>query len=207
MDSSNEPSSSSLSTLKTLKRKADDDLKVVVVPSKRARFLSTYRRDQEWSLPESIIHYMAMNPKNADVYQKMIQSCKYFFLKNPIIVVERFVSGGNEDRTVALFVYNDQERIKFPHVSSKFWITDEFKTYMREINQKPISSSLYTTFYRVDCKELKLNCGEISFDAFLFLASNVEDIHLGHTVVKNEDGSIVPFEKLIKLLPHVTNVV
>uniref|UniRef100_A0AC34FVH5 Uncharacterized protein n=1 Tax=Panagrolaimus sp. ES5 TaxID=591445 RepID=A0AC34FVH5_9BILA len=115
MDSSNEPSSLSLSTSKSRKRKADNS-KNVIVPSKRARFLSTYRRDQEWSLPESIIHYMAMNPKKADVYEKLIESCKYFFVQNPIIVAERFAYVEYNDLEGIPFLYKDQENILLPTV-------------------------------------------------------------------------------------------
>ena len=42
---------------------------------------------QRFSIPSSFIYYMAKNPTSLPVYQKLIQSCKYFFAKNPIIVV------------------------------------------------------------------------------------------------------------------------
>uniref|UniRef100_A0AC34FM67 Uncharacterized protein n=1 Tax=Panagrolaimus sp. ES5 TaxID=591445 RepID=A0AC34FM67_9BILA len=42
---------------------------------------------QYFNLPESVMYYIAMNPSTPEVYLKLIQSCKYFFEKNPILVV------------------------------------------------------------------------------------------------------------------------
>uniref|UniRef100_A0AC34F528 Uncharacterized protein n=1 Tax=Panagrolaimus sp. ES5 TaxID=591445 RepID=A0AC34F528_9BILA len=214
MDLFDEQKSASLSTLKNGKRKADDS-KNVFVPSKRDLFLSTYLRYQEWSLPESIIYYMAKNPKNAAVYEKLIQSCKYFFVQNPIIVADRFSyiwddesdEEDNEDNVegATAYLYRDQECIELPTVLSKFWITDKFGDSLVSLNHNMVSSIL-PKFYRVDVKELCITRQNISFNDFIFLAFNVEDIRFGHTVVKNEDGSIVPLEKLLALLPNVKNV-
>uniref|UniRef100_A0AC34F4T9 DUF38 domain-containing protein n=1 Tax=Panagrolaimus sp. ES5 TaxID=591445 RepID=A0AC34F4T9_9BILA len=173
--------------------------------SKRDLFLSTYRRDQNWSLPLSIIYYMAMNPKNVEVYEKLIHSCKYFFVKNPILIGDRFDYDLYARDKWSHFVYKDNYCTEFSSVTSKFWITDEFFNYPFESSPNMVSSFL-PKCYRVDVKRLKLFHQNISFNDFLFLASNCGDIVFFHTVVKNEDGTIVPLEKLIKLLPRVKNV-
>uniref|UniRef100_A0AC34GN21 DUF38 domain-containing protein n=1 Tax=Panagrolaimus sp. ES5 TaxID=591445 RepID=A0AC34GN21_9BILA len=174
-------------------------------PSKRDIFLSTYHRYQNWSLPESIVYYMAMNPKNAEVYEKLIRSCKYFFVKNPILIAERFAYEYNDLEATA-FVYKDQERLKFPTVLSKFWITDDFENSVLESSPNMVSS-LLPKFYRVDVKKLTIYRQDISFDEFLCITSNVEEIHFRHTVVKNKNGTIVPFEKLLARLPKLDFVV
>uniref|UniRef100_A0A914P5B5 Uncharacterized protein n=1 Tax=Panagrolaimus davidi TaxID=227884 RepID=A0A914P5B5_9BILA len=43
----------------------------------------------------------------------------------------------------------------------------------------------------------------ISYNDFLFISSNVESIGLTRVVVKNEDATIVPLEKLVKALPKI----
>uniref|UniRef100_A0AC34FI50 DUF38 domain-containing protein n=1 Tax=Panagrolaimus sp. ES5 TaxID=591445 RepID=A0AC34FI50_9BILA len=190
--------SSNATTSKNRKRKAND-LKNVFVPSKRARFLSTYRRHQEWSLPESIIHYMAKNPKNAAVYLKLIRSCKYFFVQNPILVVERLISTW---KNVWLVPINDVEKnIDFRKLSIKIWITESICDL-----KKTDISSIIPQIHRCDAKELYLAVQELSFKDFLSLSSHVEKCVLSHVVVKNEDSSIVPSEKLVEVLDKAKSI-
>uniref|UniRef100_A0A914NYM6 Uncharacterized protein n=1 Tax=Panagrolaimus davidi TaxID=227884 RepID=A0A914NYM6_9BILA len=54
---------------------------------KQLHFRGPYRR-QNWSLSYLIIGYITKNPSNAKAWEKLIQSCKYFFAKNPIIVAD-----------------------------------------------------------------------------------------------------------------------
>uniref|UniRef100_A0AC34FN25 Uncharacterized protein n=1 Tax=Panagrolaimus sp. ES5 TaxID=591445 RepID=A0AC34FN25_9BILA len=79
-------SSSSASSSTTLYGKVRTTSEMIIDKSIKARFYASYRH-QEFSLPDSIMHYMAMNPKNAKIYQKLIRSCKYFFVKNQILVI------------------------------------------------------------------------------------------------------------------------
>uniref|UniRef100_A0AC34FVQ0 DUF38 domain-containing protein n=1 Tax=Panagrolaimus sp. ES5 TaxID=591445 RepID=A0AC34FVQ0_9BILA len=67
-------------------------------------------------------------------------------------------------------------------------------------------ASILPKFYRINVKNINIFNQHIYLDEFLFLTTNVRRIHFYHTVVKNEDGTIVPFEKLIKLLPRVENI-
>uniref|UniRef100_A0AC35FTS5 Uncharacterized protein n=1 Tax=Panagrolaimus sp. PS1159 TaxID=55785 RepID=A0AC35FTS5_9BILA len=68
----------------------------------------------------------------------------------------------------------------------------------------PISlSSVFPKLYKTDFKKLTLADHTISYSDFLFLSSNVENIELMSVVVKNEDGTIVPLEKLVKALPKI----
>uniref|UniRef100_A0A914YTY3 Uncharacterized protein n=1 Tax=Panagrolaimus superbus TaxID=310955 RepID=A0A914YTY3_9BILA len=43
---------------------------------------------QNFALPEATMYYIIKNVSKASVYTKLIQSCKWFYLKNPIIVVK-----------------------------------------------------------------------------------------------------------------------
>uniref|UniRef100_A0AC34G2F0 Uncharacterized protein n=1 Tax=Panagrolaimus sp. ES5 TaxID=591445 RepID=A0AC34G2F0_9BILA len=89
---------------------------MIVPPSKRARFLASYRAKQNWSLSDSIIYYMAKNPKNANIYLKLVKSCKHFFVKNPIIIVERLLRNFDEKYKWIASSENTVEKIlKLPH--------------------------------------------------------------------------------------------
>uniref|UniRef100_A0A914P6M7 Uncharacterized protein n=1 Tax=Panagrolaimus davidi TaxID=227884 RepID=A0A914P6M7_9BILA len=72
------------------KRKAQDDR---VILSKHDKFYATVQR-QNFSMPDSVTFYMAKNPKTAELYQKVIQTCKYFFAKNSILVISSLLSYG-----------------------------------------------------------------------------------------------------------------
>ena len=43
---------------------------------------------QQFGLPLTIICYVAKNPTSPKLYQKLAGTCKYFYHKNPIIIVE-----------------------------------------------------------------------------------------------------------------------
>uniref|UniRef100_A0AC34FWQ4 Uncharacterized protein n=1 Tax=Panagrolaimus sp. ES5 TaxID=591445 RepID=A0AC34FWQ4_9BILA len=90
MDSSNLQSalSSSCSMQSNGKLKADNSMNSV--SSQKFYFTGPYSL-QEWSLPDSFMYYIAMNPKSAEVYQKLVKSCKFFYIKNPILVVPRLL--------------------------------------------------------------------------------------------------------------------
>uniref|UniRef100_A0A914QGT2 Uncharacterized protein n=1 Tax=Panagrolaimus davidi TaxID=227884 RepID=A0A914QGT2_9BILA len=53
---------------------------------------------------------------------------------------------------------------------------------------------------------LYLSDQTISYNDFVFVSSNVETIGLSRVVVKNEDVTIVPLEKLVKALPKINDV-
>ena len=81
---------------------------------------------QRFSIPQSILYYVTKDPTSPSLYQKFIQSCKYFYAKNPILVVDeiRLV-----DSTVKIYQGDDTEDlppyfILKPHqILCKLWVT------------------------------------------------------------------------------------
>uniref|UniRef100_A0AC34FH10 Uncharacterized protein n=1 Tax=Panagrolaimus sp. ES5 TaxID=591445 RepID=A0AC34FH10_9BILA len=181
-------------------RKTEDSS--MIVPSKKARFMATYRH-QSFSLPDSIMHYMAMNPKNAEVYQKLVKSCKYFFVKNPILVLSdlRYDSNGWET-----LMNNGWKDIVTNNISSKLWITDTFDVSPDLENENDIASSIIPKIYQCNVKELSLWDQIISYDEFMVLASAVEDLNFDEGTVKYDDGTVVPLEKLVEKLLNVKQI-
>uniref|UniRef100_A0AC35FH69 Uncharacterized protein n=1 Tax=Panagrolaimus sp. PS1159 TaxID=55785 RepID=A0AC35FH69_9BILA len=97
------------------------------------------------------------------------------------------------------FLYEFQEPADFTNVLCKFWLTDEFWCGKLSI---PFST-IFSYLHQVDVKTLDFCKHTFSFNEFVFLASNVEKITLCHVTVKNEDGTIVPLEKIVKVLPKI----
>uniref|UniRef100_A0AC35F0A6 FTH domain-containing protein n=1 Tax=Panagrolaimus sp. PS1159 TaxID=55785 RepID=A0AC35F0A6_9BILA len=79
----------------------------------------------------------------------------------------------------------------------KLWITNKIDTVESGFSQlSPIIPKLYIT----DFKVLTLRDQRISYNDILFL-SNVEKLEFCNVILKNEDGTIVKLEKLVKVLP------
>uniref|UniRef100_A0AC34FQN9 Uncharacterized protein n=1 Tax=Panagrolaimus sp. ES5 TaxID=591445 RepID=A0AC34FQN9_9BILA len=171
----------------------------------RASFFSSYRRRQPFSLPDSIIHYIAMNPKTSEFYQKMSQSCKYFFIKNPILIVPRL--------SVTYFgewnLRFNNKSVDFKNISSKIWITCNIDVDNDDNNgdDKYFSSNVVPYIYQCDIKELTLCYQIISYNDFIFLASKCEALWFWYGVtVVNEDDTGVPLEKLIEAAPKIKSM-
>uniref|UniRef100_A0AC34GS86 Uncharacterized protein n=1 Tax=Panagrolaimus sp. ES5 TaxID=591445 RepID=A0AC34GS86_9BILA len=180
------------------KHKAADLMNVI--SSKKIYFTGPYRR-QEWSLPDSVMYYMAMNPKSAEVYQKLVKSCKYFYIKNPILVVESLIYEKEKWQ-----ISCGKETIDLVNVTPKFWITDDLDaTHYASVNPNLVSS-IIQNIYKCDARLVFLRHQVISFDDFCFLASNIEKFYSYNTIVKDENGSNLAFEKLFQILSKVQMV-
>ena len=159
---------------------------------------------QRFSLPQSIIFYMAKNPKSGIGLKKLIETCKYFYLKNPVIVAE------------GIEIYESFYVFKFPkgcHSRSA--------TYL---NQLPCKFSLteslevrcWSTFdvlypKLVHCPSLKTTMSEDEFIPFegLKKAGKMKDLrgvfiyfHTG-ALIKYPNGSVTPDEAVFQLFPTI----
>uniref|UniRef100_A0A914PDB1 Uncharacterized protein n=1 Tax=Panagrolaimus davidi TaxID=227884 RepID=A0A914PDB1_9BILA len=167
----------------------------------RGQFYSTYRR-QNFAFQGSIMHYIAKNPKSSKLYQKLVQSCKYFFLKNPILIFYklRYINGGWD---VMAEAEHGWKCIDIKNILIKCWITKGLYGFT---GNNRIVSSLIPKLYKCDAKRLDLLNQIITFDELLFLASNAEEIDFDEVVVKYENGSVVPLEKVVEVLPKIKTI-
>uniref|UniRef100_A0AC34FIB0 Uncharacterized protein n=1 Tax=Panagrolaimus sp. ES5 TaxID=591445 RepID=A0AC34FIB0_9BILA len=180
-----------------------------ISPVKKASFLSSYRI-QSFSLPDSIMFYMAKNPPSAEIYQKLIQSCKYFFVKNPLLVVSELHLGYRN----GWHTCGDEEKIDLKNIPHKLWISRNLNVVVNcgivhidacNGQDRFFVSSLISKFYRCDVTKLTLQRQTISFKDFIFLASNVESLQLTNALnILNEDGSVATLEKIVEALPKLT---
>uniref|UniRef100_A0A914QDM8 Uncharacterized protein n=1 Tax=Panagrolaimus davidi TaxID=227884 RepID=A0A914QDM8_9BILA len=167
----------------------------------RGQFYSTYRR-QDFAFRDSIMHYIAKNPKSVKLYQKLVQSCKYFFLKNPILILYelRYTNFGWGAMSEAK---DGWKGLDINNISSKFWITEGFYGFT---GSNHLVSSMIPKLYKCDAKWLDLVNQIITFDELLFLASNAEHFDSDGVVVKYGDDSVVPLEKVVEALPKIKTI-
>uniref|UniRef100_A0A914P8G3 Uncharacterized protein n=1 Tax=Panagrolaimus davidi TaxID=227884 RepID=A0A914P8G3_9BILA len=146
--------------------------------SKRAKFMATYRH-QNFSIPDSVIFYIAKNPKTAELYQKMIKTCKYFFIKNPIIVIDKPLNYDNSQWTIVQTPYDMNQ------TTSKLWTADDLNVSPKysittETKDQNILTSIIPNLYRW--------------------------IYFDEVVVKHEDGSNVEVQKIVEIVSYATSI-
>lgn len=160
-----------------------------MVQSKRDRFYSSYC-NQNFVLPDSVIFYIAKNPKNAKMYLKMIQTCKYFFVKNPFLVVPNLIYADSKWNVGS-----------FDNVACKFWAI--YQLQIQSSISSDFGSFLIPKMYQCDVKNFSLFSQIIFYKEFLFLSSSVEFIHCRNVTVKYDDGKMVELEKLVEAATKV----
>uniref|UniRef100_A0A914PWF2 Uncharacterized protein n=1 Tax=Panagrolaimus davidi TaxID=227884 RepID=A0A914PWF2_9BILA len=165
------------------KRKSHDPM---MVTCERTKFMATYHR-QNFSMPDSVIFYIAKNPKTAELYLKMVKTCKYFFIKNEIIVVNRL------DDILGKWRVNEKPH-DFTKYNCKYWITDEIYASSSRLGFSPIIQK----FYQCDVKDLFIYSQIISFNDLSLIISSAEKICLNNVTVKKCDSDI-PLEDIIAI--------
>uniref|UniRef100_A0A914Y245 Uncharacterized protein n=1 Tax=Panagrolaimus superbus TaxID=310955 RepID=A0A914Y245_9BILA len=149
------------------------------------------------------MHYIAKNPKNSEVYEKMVKKCKYFFIKNSILVIDKLYYNHNGWKTL---IKDDMKSVDINKLLCKLWITDELHVYPEILSKNSIVSSIIPKIYQCDAKHLSLHDQNISLNEFMFLCSSVKNLRLNEVTIKNEDGTEVSFDKLIKQLPQIKEI-
>uniref|UniRef100_A0A914Q0Y7 Uncharacterized protein n=1 Tax=Panagrolaimus davidi TaxID=227884 RepID=A0A914Q0Y7_9BILA len=169
------------------KRKAEYSKMVI---SKPACFYAKYF-EQNFAMPDSIIFYIAKNPKTPELYFKMVKTCEYFFIKNPILVIPNLNADDGKWRS-------GNVPLNLTKYDCKFWITDKIYASADEFIDKNIFSPIIPKFYRCDVKHLFLFSQVVSFNALSLLISSAEEIYLRNVIVKKCD-SVIPLEDIVAI--------
>uniref|UniRef100_A0A914R6G5 Uncharacterized protein n=1 Tax=Panagrolaimus davidi TaxID=227884 RepID=A0A914R6G5_9BILA len=170
------------------KRKAKNSM---MVTCKRTKFMAKYYQ-QNFSLPDSVIFYVAKNPKTAELYLKMVKTCKYFFVKNPIIIIPHLDVDGGEYRC-------GRVPLNLTKYNCKCWITDKIVASAFLCGSKNIFSPVIPKLYQCDAKNLFLYFHVLSFNDLSLLISSAERIIFHNVVVKYADSSYVPLEDIVSI--------
>uniref|UniRef100_A0A914PZV4 Maturase K n=1 Tax=Panagrolaimus davidi TaxID=227884 RepID=A0A914PZV4_9BILA len=156
-------------------------------------------RHQNWSFKNSYIDYILKHPSSVKVWRKMVQSCKYFFAKNSIVAFEQLFCRNEKWR-----VYLRNQTLKDIRYTSnplKFWITANIE--LANCSVPPLISRIY----KLNARFSDFSEQMLSYNEFLYFSANVAYLGFYNTIVKNDDGSIVPFEKLVEGLPKLKEAV
>uniref|UniRef100_A0A914PYX4 Uncharacterized protein n=1 Tax=Panagrolaimus davidi TaxID=227884 RepID=A0A914PYX4_9BILA len=160
------------------------------------------------SLPYLIIDYIAKNPSSSEVYKKLIQCCKYFFEKMPILVAA-YMFGGRQLCSHDEEPYEDDEEccvsIDINKITSSIWLTktiDLDETYPL-VNQKDYYSLLCSKIYRLETSHLYLQGTSILFDDFKILVSSVKHVELSDVDIIYNDGKPLMLEDILESIPHI----
>uniref|UniRef100_A0AC34FQ94 Uncharacterized protein n=1 Tax=Panagrolaimus sp. ES5 TaxID=591445 RepID=A0AC34FQ94_9BILA len=180
-----------------------------IIPSKKIRFSVPYRR-QNWSLPDSIVFYIAKNPSSPGLYEKTTQSCKYFYAKNPIAVIPCLYLGYENNKWRAcIYGFETKEdmkkRIDLSNVTAKLWILYEIciENLFENRDDQSFVSSIMDKIYQCDIRRFDMYKHNIYFDDFKFFGSKCKEIWLDDVTVKNKDGSVVALEEIVEVLSKV----
>uniref|UniRef100_A0A914PZM8 Uncharacterized protein n=1 Tax=Panagrolaimus davidi TaxID=227884 RepID=A0A914PZM8_9BILA len=177
------------------KSKATDS---VMVTCKRAKFMATYYQ-QNFSMPDSVF-YIATNPKTPTFYLKMVKTCKYFFVKNPIIVIPDLYARGGK-------WCSDHFPLTLTKYNSKYWITEEIYGSANEFVDKNIFSPIIPEIYQCDVKRLFLSDQIISYHDLSLIISSAERIKLTNVIVKHSDSSDAPLEDIVAVTVNAKSVI
>ena len=153
---------------------------------------------QRFSLPPSIIYNMAKNPISPSGYQKLTQTCKYFYARNPIIVVD-FIWLFDDSFHVYLNKDKHPYRIRNARqILCKFWYND--------IN---ISSKLTVATEILRDKTFRVNkiclCNNVVLDEVLPSESvqSINEVYLQGTPPENANGSPMTIEQILEFFPNL----
>uniref|UniRef100_A0A914P346 Uncharacterized protein n=1 Tax=Panagrolaimus davidi TaxID=227884 RepID=A0A914P346_9BILA len=165
-------------------------------------------KKQDWGYLESLIHYIAKYPSSAKVYQKMIQSCKYFFEKNPVLVASQLQA--HEENVKCDICLNEADECNkgkccvkndIAKASSKIWLCDELGISDDAENFIPV---LCSKLYRCEINHLKIWNKVIMFDDFQIFTSSAKEIMLSKNSVTYNDGKPVMLDKILECFHSVT---
>uniref|UniRef100_A0A914Q042 Uncharacterized protein n=1 Tax=Panagrolaimus davidi TaxID=227884 RepID=A0A914Q042_9BILA len=164
--------------------------------SNNAPFRSTFYR-QAFPFRDTLIRYITNNPASSKLYQKIIQSCKHFFIKNPIIIVRElrfeeencYIRGSrpSKDRP-------NYRSVDLNELTSKIWITDSFKVWGRTPNC-PVITSFMPQIYQCNATDIFIYKQMFSFNDLMIIASKCELLHLSNVVIMNNDEVAPETEK------------
>uniref|UniRef100_A0AC34FJX5 Uncharacterized protein n=1 Tax=Panagrolaimus sp. ES5 TaxID=591445 RepID=A0AC34FJX5_9BILA len=171
---------------------------------------SAYR--QIFDLPESIVFYMAKNPPSSEIHRKMIQCCKYFFIKNPILHFHCLHFDGengwktciNENCLGPKNAEYQKIDLDMDKIQSKIWIDFDLSLFS---SNPAFASSLIPKLYNGNVKSLQIYEQKISFNDLLFFSKEMKQIVLDGSTVVYQNGNEVPYEIILFFLPKLRNFI
>uniref|UniRef100_A0A914Q5N5 Uncharacterized protein n=1 Tax=Panagrolaimus davidi TaxID=227884 RepID=A0A914Q5N5_9BILA len=179
------------------------------VPQLTPVFVHGSSKRQNFALPKFTMDYILKNPKSHELWKKLIQTCKWFFDKNPIVVLPCLHCTDDDDDVVITTCsggYCDDlcdRPVNFIFKQFMLWITHQFD--MKKECSIDAAKFLIPYIYKCDATAIRLVKQVLTFEEFLFLTDKV--VHLIYAPgLQTGDNIPVPFEKIVESLPNIKNI-
>ena len=167
-------------------------------------------RRQAFSLPYGYTNYLFKN-FSANLYKKLIQTCKVFFAANRILVFNDFTSSScpywqewnYDSNSHQMSLYHKL----FPLKDLKLWITDSIKTFNFKFVMQDLLSNLTKYIYKSNVKHLTILDQHLSLHELSKLTEYVEDFgaYDKNRIYYNE--SLATIGDVLAVLPKVVEFV
>uniref|UniRef100_A0A914Q328 DUF38 domain-containing protein n=1 Tax=Panagrolaimus davidi TaxID=227884 RepID=A0A914Q328_9BILA len=165
-------------------------------------FDPTTSKRQYFSIPEKIVYYAAKNATSPTMFQKLLQTCKYFFIINPVVIVpllKCFYGDWYACNSVGkkCFQFKDSQTLYF-----KVWIQHEFDSYSGNV------SRIFPWIYKCDAKTVCFGSLKqcLKFEEFMYIAGNAKKLRMFSQPVKYSNGENVLLEDIVKNLPKLKSL-
>ena len=157
-------------------------------------------KPQNFSLPEPIINIILKSKENPLIYEKLIQTCKYFFTKNPVLVINYLYIHTCENK-LSVQTHRHQRDVEF-YGTGKLWcceilgISETCSTRL---------SPFISRIYKCDLESLCLSKLSIAYNDYLKLLGDgsLSKLYLTYVNVLFQNGDIAPFEAVVDKLTDV----
>uniref|UniRef100_A0AC34F0T1 Uncharacterized protein n=1 Tax=Panagrolaimus sp. ES5 TaxID=591445 RepID=A0AC34F0T1_9BILA len=162
----------------------------------------TSPRPQWFPFPNTVKQYIIKNPLSIKGQQKLYQTCKYFYSKNPIIFID-WLEWDRLQRNFQTYSIN-YIIIDISNIVYKIWLTKQLR--VRAVTHTNAVSQLLEKVYRCDLSHLCIFNQNISFDDYKLLTAegNIKHFEFENVEVRySDDGSLVSFECILEKLPKV----
>uniref|UniRef100_A0A914Y3Q0 Uncharacterized protein n=1 Tax=Panagrolaimus superbus TaxID=310955 RepID=A0A914Y3Q0_9BILA len=157
-------------------------------------------RPQHFSLPYPIMKYILKNatPK---AWKKLIQTCKYFFPKNPVFPVYDLQADDNGKW------HGDDGRINTNNPVAKLWLYNILFAFHSGLSPTTISS-LIPKLSNCSLKAVLFTGQNLTWNEFQFLTSSgsIEWFDFCDCTLKYSDGKFVTFDKVLENFKNVESL-
>uniref|UniRef100_A0A914NZB7 Uncharacterized protein n=1 Tax=Panagrolaimus davidi TaxID=227884 RepID=A0A914NZB7_9BILA len=183
-----------------------EQVAALAIPNRRkiSVFFHGSSKRQCFDFPKFMMDYILKNPKSSKLWKKLIQSCKWFFDKNPIVVIPclHFEDNGLSTCYTQHWNYVHDRLIKLINTPFKLWITE----LLEIVDRGAAVKHLIPRIYKCNAEEVKLFCPLLTIDEFAFLTRKVLDPIFYATRILDKNKKLVSFEKILELLPQIQSI-
>uniref|UniRef100_A0A914P5D1 Uncharacterized protein n=1 Tax=Panagrolaimus davidi TaxID=227884 RepID=A0A914P5D1_9BILA len=190
----------------------NEQVAALAIPNRRTTPVFVHgssKRQLYFAFPKFMMDYILKNPKSGKLWKKLIQSCKWFFDKNPIVVIpclhfdNVFKINGFSTCSTQHCNYVRDRLIKLINAPFKLWITE----FLEIVDRGGAAAQyLIPRIYKCDAEDMKLFSPSLTFDEFAFLTREVLGPVFFEMRILDKNKKQVSFEKILESLPKIQSI-